>query len=53
MSILIGIFEFFKELMPFIEKYFPAKTSEQKVEDNQNAIDQAIAKEKQTGRPGL
>lgn len=58
MTVLTGIFEFllglFKALpaaQDILNKYFPAKSSEQKVEESQKAVDDAIAKERQTGRP--
>jgi hypothetical protein len=60
MTILAGIFEFLLDLFKalpaakdILTKYFPAKTPEQKVEEEQKAVADAISKERQSGRPEL
>lgn len=51
---LATILEILKGLLaaiPIFEKYFPAKTPEQTVEDGAKSIDQRLADEQKTGRP--
>jgi hypothetical protein len=48
LAILQGVLEALNKTLP---KYFPPKSTEQKVQEGQAAIDEKLAGEQSTGRP--
>lgn len=50
-ALITAIASFLSGLMGFFQKYLPAKTSEEKVEDGAAQIDEEIKKMNETGRP--
>lgn len=49
-SIIEAILAFLKAI-PIFQKYFPPTSTEQKVQEGQNTIDDEIKKINETGRP--